>query len=147
MFFSKSFGYALRSTLYLATYRERKSLVRLEEIAEHLDIPRHFLGKILKKLAKEGLLVSAKGPNGGFGVNEKTLQTPLTALLEQMGQMEKADSCVLLLQKCDPDKPCALHHHVALVKKDWVKLLSATTVGMLLTEDMPATLQELAVIN
>ena len=137
MFFSKSFGYALRTTLYLAVMNDSKPLVRLEEIAEKLEVPRHFLGKILKRMAKDGILISAKGPSGGFGISDSTLQTPLIKILELVGQSEKADSCVLLLQKCDPLKPCPLHDHVECVKKDWLHLLSDTTIGLLLKKNQP----------
>ena len=71
MIFSKTFGYALRGVLYLSTINEDKPRVQLDEIAAKLSIPRHFLGKVMKKLVKEGVLSSMKGPFGGFSVNER----------------------------------------------------------------------------
>ena len=53
MIFSKSFGYAIRSILYVAIMRDEKRYVQVEEIASKLSVPRHFMGKIMKKLAKE----------------------------------------------------------------------------------------------
>lgn len=133
MFFTKSFRYALRTTLYLAVITDSKPLIRLEEIAARLDIPRHFLGKILKRLAKEGILVSAKGPSGGFGITDKTLGTPLVKLMEMMGQSESAEACALLQQPCNPEKPCALHCHVESLRNKWNSMLADTTIGSLLT--------------
>lgn len=141
MFFSKSFGYALRATLYLAAMNNSKPLIRLEEIAQNLGIPRHFLAKILKRLAKEGMLVSVKGPHGGFGTSRQTLQLSLLKMMEFTGQPEKADACVLLPGKCDKDMPCALHNQAASLKNDWMQLLSKTTIELLLKKEAPAALQ------
>ena len=135
MFFSKSFIYALRSTLYLAGEQDSRPVIRLDEIAAALDIPRHFLGKILKRLAKEGILVSAKGPSGGFGATPATAATPLLTLIELTGQSEKTDICSLLTGKCDPLVPCPLHHRIAAIKKEWLGMLSGTTIASLLHEE------------
>ena len=66
MFLSKSFGYALRGVLYVALIDKEKRKVRLDEIAEKLSVPRHFLAKIMKTMVKESVLQSTKGPYGGF---------------------------------------------------------------------------------
>ncbi|RYF86429.1 MAG: transcriptional regulator, partial [Chitinophagaceae bacterium] len=50
MFFSKSFGYAVRGVLYIAFMQDAKQYVQAEEIAAQLLVPRHFVSKILKKL-------------------------------------------------------------------------------------------------
>src|SRR5580765_6800553 len=77
MIFSKSFGYALRGLLYI-TFRQHESrYVQVEEIASNLAVPKHFMGKILKRLAKEQILHSAKGPSGGFRMNKSTASVSL----------------------------------------------------------------------
>ncbi len=126
----------MRTTLYLTAMSSSKPLVRLEEIAQSLGIPRHFLAKILKRSAKEGVLVAVKGLN-----SHHTLQTPLLTILELTGLVEKAGSCLLLQGKCDEEKPCPLHQHAAPVKNDWVQLLSETTIGLLLNKEQPAAVQ------
>ncbi|HET7896419.1 MAG TPA: Rrf2 family transcriptional regulator, partial [Flavisolibacter sp.] len=61
--FSKSFGYSLRGILFVAL-RETHTPVQLDEMAESLGVPRHFMGKIMKQLVKQGILSSLKGPTG-----------------------------------------------------------------------------------
>ena len=51
MIFSKSFGYAIRGILYIAVMKNEKQRVQLDEMAGKLNIPRHFLGKIMKRMA------------------------------------------------------------------------------------------------
>src|SRR6516164_3759971 len=72
MIFSKSFGYAVRGVLYVTFKQNNGRFVQVEEIASSLAVPKHFMGKILKRLVKEQILTSAKGPNGGFRVNATT---------------------------------------------------------------------------
>src|SRR5918994_618927 len=62
--FTKSFGYALRSILYIAIMSKEKSKVQVEEIAVRLSVPKHFLGKIMRLVVKNGILNSTKGPYG-----------------------------------------------------------------------------------
>jgi len=81
MLLSKSFGYALRGVLYVAMMNASKKKVQLDEMAEKLAVPRHFLAKVMKRVVKEGILSSVRGPYGGFCINESTLQTKLIRLV------------------------------------------------------------------
>ena len=69
--FSKSCEYGLQAILYIALHARPDRKVGLKEIADNQDIPAHFLSKILQILVKYKLLVSVKGPNGGFGLYRK----------------------------------------------------------------------------
>ncbi len=109
MIFSKSFGYAVRGVLYIALMQDEKKFVHVEEIARKLSVPRHFMGKILKRLVKENVINSSKGPMGGFTINERTLNVPLMELITIIDGMESFKSCVLRLKECNPDNPCPLH--------------------------------------
>ena len=131
MVFSKSFGYALRGVLYIAMMKDEKKKVQLDEIAERLSVPRFFLGKIMRKIAKEGILDSGKGKHGGFSLNEKTLQTTLMQLVEITGEKDGLDTCVLRLRKCNKQNPCPLHCETESLRKQWNDLLQTTTLEKL----------------
>lgn len=146
MVFSKSFGYALRGILYVAMVSESKAKVQLDEIAEQLTVPRHFLGKVMKNLVKEGVLSSLKGPYGGFCVNEKTLETTLFKLVETTGGVEKLSACVLRLRKCNAEDPCPMHRQVESLRKQWQLLLSSTSIGDLVKKNQPDFIRSIAVI-
>ncbi len=143
MIFSKTFGYALRGILYVAVKGENNGMIQLNEIAEKLGVPRHFLGKVMKRIVKEGILNSLKGPYGGFSVNEVTLQTSLIKLVEITGETDKFDSCVLRLRKCNSKNPCPVHHQVLSLKQQWHLLLAGTTVGELIKKDNPAFIRSI----
>ena len=135
MIFSKSFGYSVRGVLYIALMQKHKRFIQVEEIAKELNIPRHFMGKILKKLVKEGMLHSSKGPSGGFALQHTTLKLPLGRLIDITEGMEGLKTCVLRMKECNSANPCPLHHQMEGIKAQMKTMLSHTTIGDLLKED------------
>ncbi len=146
MIFSKSFGYALRSVLYISMIRDTKTKVQLDEIAEQLIVPRHFLGKVMKKLVKDGVLNSMRGPFGGFSINARTLEKTLFELIEITGEVEEFGKCVLSLKKCNSKNPCPIHHQIDGLRKKWHHLLSTTTIGDLINKDQPDFIKSITAI-
>ncbi len=108
MIFSKSFGYAVRGVLYIGLQGNKRH-VQAKEIASVLAVPKHFMGKILKRLVKEEVLSSVKGPSGGFMVNSHTMNTPLFRLFAITEGLSTLETCTLKFSKCDSVNPCPLH--------------------------------------
>lgn len=144
MIFSKSFGYALRGILYVSMMSDENRKIRIDEMANRLSVPRHFLGKIMNKVVKKGILSSTKGPNGGFSLNSNSLNTSLLTLVELTDGVEQFDGCVLRLRKCNEAHPCPLHFHMQAYKQDLLKVFSDTHIGSLLKEDKPDFIQSIA---
>ena len=143
MFFSKTFGYALRSILYLASLENEKPVL-LKDIAAQLKVPKHFLAKVMKKLALHGVIRSQKGPSGGFCRTDTTLQTPLFTLAVITGETALLDSCVLRLRKCNAQNPCPLHNEALALRNQWVQLLSTTLVSDLLKDSSTDFIRRIA---
>lgn len=146
MFFSKSFGYALRGILYIAMINNEKKRIQVDEIAQQLAVPKHFLSKIMKQIVKNGILNSTKGPYGGFAVNEKTLSTPLLDLITITNGVAQFDDCVLRLKKCNSDHPCPLHQKMETYKKELHQLFTRTTIGDLLDVDQPDFIKSISTV-
>jgi Rrf2 family protein len=132
MVFSKSFGYAVRGVLYIAIMNGERKRIQLDEIAKKLAVPRFFLGKIMQKMVKEGILDSGKGKHGGFSINEGTLKTTLMELVQITGDKDEPDSCVLRFRKCNKLNPCPMHQETEALRKEWNNLLQTTTLERLL---------------
>lgn len=147
MIFSKSFGYALRGVLYIAVMQDEKRYVQVEEIASNLGVPRHFMGKILKKLAKEKVLQSIKGPSGGFTLNEHTLQMQLMDLIVIIDGLQLLNSCTLRVKECNPFNPCPIHFQMEAVKSRLKSILSDTTIGDLLNDDKQEFIRSISTID
>ncbi|QKG29065.1 Rrf2 family transcriptional regulator [Campylobacter sp. RM16187] len=63
MLFTKASEYAMLSLIYIS---QKSSPVDVDTMSNELGISKSFLAKILQSLAKEGVLISFKGANGGF---------------------------------------------------------------------------------
>ena len=144
MFFSKSFGYALRGVLYVTLVSEETRRVQVDEIATRLAVPKHFLAKIMNRVVKEGILDSTKGPYGGFSVNGETLSSPLIRLLRITDGMEQFSTCVLKLHKCNKNNPCPLHFLMEQNRDDLLKNFSQTTIADLLSQENKILIQSIA---
>lgn len=146
MFLSKSFGYALRGVLYIALVDKEGRKVQLDEIAEKLSVPRHFLAKIMKMMVKEGILSSTKGPYGGFFLNEVTLKTKLIQLVKITDGVEQFNTCVLSLRKCNSIDPCPLHFQMLKLRDGMMAEFSAKKLGDLLDEKNPDFIKTISTI-
>ena len=132
---SKSFGYALRGILYIAKMQDEQRKVQINEIAESLSVPKHFLGKIMQQTVKEGLLKSTKGPYGGFFLANETLTTPLIRLVEITDGMDQFRICVFKLKYCDGATPCPLHFEMEKIRVKFLTVFTETTIGDLLKDN------------
>lgn len=137
MFLSKSFGYALRGVLYVASVNKEGRKVQLDEMAEKLSVPRHFLAKIMKRMVKENVLASTKGPYGGFSLNDKTLDTRLIEVVKITDGLEQFENCVLSLRKCNSQNPCPLHHKMTKLREEMLTDFSQRNIGDLLDDNNP----------
>lgn len=144
MVFSKTFGYAIRSILYLSTIEENRR-VQLDEVALQLKVPRHFLAKVMKKLASEGVIDSQRGPAGGFIMTPQTLQTSLFTIATITKETAHLDSCVLRLKKCNARNPCPLHYKALAVRNQWLDMLNQTSIRDLLHDQQSDFIRSIAV--
>jgi Rrf2 family protein len=146
MLFSKSFGYAVRSVLYIASVQPKKRYVQLDEIASQLHLPKQFMGRLLKRLAKEKILTSFKGPTGGFSITEENLQITLIKLME-ITDGNRLENCVIKKRKCNPSNLCPFHDHFSKLREDLSILMTHTTIGEFVKADNPDFIRSLSETN
>jgi Rrf2 family protein len=132
--FSKTFGYALRATTFVAVHGREEKRIGLQDLAEGLDMPRHFLGKVMQDLVRHGIVDSMKGPNGGFYANDRTAATPLIDILKITDGNLIFDQCALNIKRCSAEHPCPLHHDFAVCRDGMLKVLAVKTIGILAVE-------------
>jgi len=121
--FSKSCEYALKAMIYVGknTSEIKKSGVR--EIAFAIDSPEPFVGKILQQLTKNKLVLSSKGPNGGFYMSDRERNTTLLDIIYVMDGEGISLDCVLGLKKCSEINPCPVHHDFKNIRKQILQML------------------------
>lgn len=129
MIYSQATTYSLEALAYLAGIPEGSS-AKTREMATALNIPEHFLGKIMSQLAKKKLVSSSKGPTGGFTLEvdpEKVNLYRLLAVLDSLTSLE--EDCVMGLKKCSDEHPCALHDSWIRFKEEAVKRAQKLTLA------------------
>ncbi len=77
--FSKKLEYALISLRHISN--AGAEVTRVRDISEKYNIPHDLLAKILQKLKKENILDSSQGINGGYTLNRKLNEIPLSELV------------------------------------------------------------------
>ena len=109
---------------------------KLKKIAEDLDIPSPFLGKILQTLTKRKVLASTKGPNGGFGINDSTKEVSLMQIVRIIDGDELFDRCLISNKTCSEqnEKPCSMHKHYDKIRQEIKVLFSDHSIGALAEE-------------
>ena len=133
MLFSKTTGYAIRALVYLAR-QEASCLCGLQEIAAEEEIPPAYLGKILGDLRKHRLLHSVKGINGGYELSKAADSITLWDVVFIMDPLTNCNRCILGLNNCDDQNPCALHSSWVPVKDELVEMLQTKTIGQIAAE-------------
>jgi Rrf2 family protein len=119
--------YALRILGHLADRPGRWALGR--DIARETGIPANYLSKILNQLRKAGFVTSQKGWGGGFLIDERASQRPISEVLELFEGPRDTDSCFFELRSCDAANPCPLHRRWDRVRSEYEAMLSMVTVG------------------
>jgi len=127
--FSRQCEYALQAVLYLATKPEGE-MTSIRELTRKLEIPYHFVAKILQDLAYKGLLASMKGPAGGFRLAMPAKDITLFHIIEAIDGVGFMHNCVLGFPECTGKNPCAVH-------ESWGRIRD-TIYNMLVTKSIDA---------
>jgi Rrf2 family protein len=119
---SNTCKYALRALIYLGKFSEDDKRIGIKKISEDLGLSSPFLGKILQNLVKQKLLVSTKGPNGGFSLSRPANEISLWNIVTKVDGEEFFTNCLISLEPCkthDPSKPlCPVHGQYDKLRKE-----------------------------
>ena len=100
--------YAVRCILYLSSKGENV-LVSKKEVAEQMDIPSQFLGKIVQQLAKSGLVSITQGPKGGMKLSKPPESISLLNVVESVIGEIFLNECIADPKSCDKSDKCLVH--------------------------------------
>jgi Rrf2 family iron-sulfur cluster assembly transcriptional regulator len=107
LIFSRSCEYALQACLYLA--HQGDEFVLLRDVSDHLDIPHHFLSKVLQTLTRNKIVVSSKGLNGGFALARSAKKIALIDIVRAVDGEQFLEQCILGFPGCRDKSPCPMH--------------------------------------
>ena len=101
------------------------------ELAESIDAPRNYLGKLLQNLATVGLVESRKGTGGGFRLARAPESISLYDVVEPIDRVSSWRGCFLGHATCSDDQPCCVHSRWGALRDQYLAFLSDTTIAEL----------------
>ncbi|WP_310993724.1 RrF2 family transcriptional regulator [Aequorivita marina] len=128
---SKSCKYAIRATVFIASKAKEKIKVGVKEIAEEIEAPEAFTGKILQALNKSKIVTSVKGPYGGFYCDETQLSLPIIDVVSAIDGTGVFTDCVFGLHQCSDDHPCPMHFEYSKTRDKMHNSFKNTTIKSL----------------
>jgi len=127
--FSKACEYGIRAAIYIAGQSAQNRRVGLKEVAQEIDSPEAYTSKILQKLVKGEIIISEKGPTGGFLIEAAKLsKTTLASVVIVIDGDSIFQRCGLGLKQCNESKPCPLHYKFKDVRENLKMILEETTI-------------------
>jgi len=127
MLFNQTAEYALRAMAQLALLPPGQA-VRARDLSAAANIPGDYVSKVLRRMVREGLLLSQKGHGGGFRLARAPADISFADILAAMDEMLDPERCAFGRGKCGVT-PCALHGPFSRLKQlvnDWAH---ATTLA------------------
>jgi Rrf2 family protein len=133
LIFSRQCEYALQAVVYLAL-KPQGGMTSIKELTGRLDIPYHFLAKILQNLTRKGLLISLKGPTGGFSLGMNAKDITLFHIVEAVDGVDFTQKCVMGFPECSGKSPCAVHDNWAGLRDGIYSMLVSKNVAQMAAE-------------
>jgi len=126
----------VRSLIYLGKYSADGTKIGIKKISSDLLIPTPFLGKILQNLVKQKILVSTKGPNGGFGLGKKPEEISLYDIVSIVDGDDYFKICLIGHHPCSTheaeEKPCPVHSRFGPIRAQLLQFYQETTLAGIL---------------
>lgn len=131
---SNTCKYAIRAVVYLSLYSTPEKKTGIKTVSDDLQIPTPFLGKILQSLARNKILASTKGPNGGFSLGQPAGDITLMDIVDVVDGNDIFDTCMVRTTKCSDEAPCGIHDSVTAIRKELKHFFTNQTIADLATE-------------
>ena len=126
---TKACEYGIRAVMYLARETSTKPQ-SLKSIAKEIESPVPFTAKILQSLAKNGLVKSVHGAQGGFFIPEgKIAQMTIADIIAALDPGHSTNNCILGLKLCNENTPCPVHHYYKPIRKEINEIFEKTTIN------------------
>src|SRR6056297_3535193 len=109
--FSASCHYGLQAMFYIACHSSQEKNVELSEIAE-----------------KQKLLVSMKGPTGGFKLSRPADSIHIVDVVEAIDGLDIFRQCGIEYKECDADDPCPIHEEYHKMREEVYHLFKTRTL-------------------
>lgn len=122
--------YAVTAMLDLALH-SGPGPVKLAEISERQGISLSYLEQLFTRLRKEGLVVSTRGPGGGYSLSRPSEQIAVADVIIAVDESVDTTRCGGM-SNCHNDQRCLTHELWTDLSKQIRSFLSDITLGTLM---------------
>jgi len=127
--FSKSCEYGIRAVIFIAVESAKGRKTGIKQIARQIDSPEAFTAKVLQALVKRQIIISVKGPSGGFYIPENSLsEIKLVEIITAIDGEAVFKDCALGLDGCSEDSPCPLHNEFKHIRDELGEMLRSVSI-------------------
>ena len=117
----KEVDYAIRSVIFI---HKMGGFSKACEIYKEINAPKSFLRKILQTLAKNNILKSIKGRNGGFKLEKNIKEINLSDITYLFTEKPKRGMCPFKTPICLNSSRCKLKFRIGEIEEKIQKELS-----------------------
>ena len=128
--FSKTCEYAIRALIFIAQKSKDGSRISIKDISSGIDSPEYFIAKILQDLSRKGFVQSAKGPNGGFYMDDANLEQSVADIVREIDGDKLFSGCGLGLKECSEDHPCPIHNDFKHIRQKIKTMLEESRIQL-----------------
>ena len=120
----------MRAVIYLALNSNNGEKIGIKKISGELKIPTPFLGKILQVLAKNKILLSTKGPHGGFSLGKPANKITLMNIVDIIDGNDNFNACLIGLGNCTIEEAsCSVHEKYTPIRDQLKQLFVNQTIN------------------
>lgn len=103
-------------------------------LADEIDAPRNYLGKLLNTLSRQGLITAQKGGNGGVKLARPANEISLFEVVEPFEGVSRWEECFLGHKVCSDETPCVAHASWKPIREAYLAFLRTKTIADLVTD-------------
>lgn len=120
----------MRALVYMV---QRSGSIGAGEIAAELGVPPNYLGKILQRLGRAGIVRSRRGRRGGFAIRLPPEQITIAQIIGPLEDLSRHQNCVLGSDACDDNQPCPLHETWKPMREQFYHQIETMTLATVLS--------------
>jgi FeS assembly SUF system regulator len=107
----------------------RKPSQNARELAETSDLPVPMASKILKALAKEGLLTSQRGSKGGYSLAKPADELTVSEMIRVLEGPVALTDCAIGPSRCEHETMCAVREPWQVISRVVEQALADVTLA------------------
>ena len=148
---SRMTDYGIVLLAHLASQRERSAEAlppqNARDLARQVDLPLPVVSKVLKQLARNGVLESHRGAKGGFTLERRPQDLSVAELVAAVDGPVALTQCAIDPGACDHERTCAVRSPWQVINQVVENALSEVSLADLVSPAFSAQHAPLALIQ